>query len=281
MLFFLLEVIYGGRVTNCFDRRLIWTYLDEYLGDFVFDKFQPFHFFVDREKSSIGFDYFLPKIEDFSIESISGNIFRDVFLFYVEQMPRENRSELVGLNSNVEEDFSRRNAERILEKIAKIQPEEKETKFDERKEFLLSSIETIERKIPAKKNRRIIEERFQNRSNSSIVVLLREIDIFDEFIDKLERSIDQIRRAAEGKTFFSPKIEQIEKSIRNGIVPNDWTLFTSKTNQNLPKWIEQLEQRNEQYDRWIENGSKIRLLILRKFSVILLTELRPDIKSLR
>jgi dynein heavy chain, axonemal len=40
------EAMYGGRVSDGFDRRVLTTYLDEYLGDFLFDEFQPFHFYV-------------------------------------------------------------------------------------------------------------------------------------------------------------------------------------------------------------------------------------------
>jgi dynein heavy chain, axonemal len=42
------EAMYGGRVTDCFDRRILITYLEEYMGDFLFDKFQKFYFFEDE-----------------------------------------------------------------------------------------------------------------------------------------------------------------------------------------------------------------------------------------
>lgn len=32
------EAMYGGRVTDDYDRRVLVTYLDEYMGDFIFDK---------------------------------------------------------------------------------------------------------------------------------------------------------------------------------------------------------------------------------------------------
>lgn len=41
--------MYGGRAIDSFDRRVLTTYMDEYLGDFLFDTFQPFHFFRNRE----------------------------------------------------------------------------------------------------------------------------------------------------------------------------------------------------------------------------------------
>lgn len=49
------EVMYGGRVIDDFDRRIVKTYMDEYMGDFLFDVFQPFHFYQDESV-----DYVIP-----------------------------------------------------------------------------------------------------------------------------------------------------------------------------------------------------------------------------
>lgn len=38
-------MVYGGKVLDNFDRRILFAYLDEYLGDFLFDSFQRFHFY--------------------------------------------------------------------------------------------------------------------------------------------------------------------------------------------------------------------------------------------
>ena len=51
--------MYGGRVIDDFDRRVVNTYMDEYMGDFLFDTFQPFHFYVDESV-----DYKVPQIVD-------------------------------------------------------------------------------------------------------------------------------------------------------------------------------------------------------------------------
>lgn len=52
------EVMYGGRVIDDFDRRITNCYMNEYMGDFLFDEFKEFHFYMDENV-----DYCLPDEE--------------------------------------------------------------------------------------------------------------------------------------------------------------------------------------------------------------------------
>ena len=45
------EVMYGGRCIDSFDRRILTTYMEEYFGDFIFDTFQPYHFYHNENIS--------------------------------------------------------------------------------------------------------------------------------------------------------------------------------------------------------------------------------------
>lgn len=64
------EVMYGGRAIDFFDRRVLNTYMNEYMGDFIFDKFQPFHFYVDERV-----DYIIP-----TADVPEANFMKEMFL---------------------------------------------------------------------------------------------------------------------------------------------------------------------------------------------------------
>lgn len=41
--------MYGGRVIDSFDRRILTSYMDEYFGDFLFYTYRQFHFFHNKD----------------------------------------------------------------------------------------------------------------------------------------------------------------------------------------------------------------------------------------
>ena len=51
--------MYGGRVTDDYDRRTLITYLDEFMGDFLFDNNNEFLF-----SKTETYDYILPVFEN-------------------------------------------------------------------------------------------------------------------------------------------------------------------------------------------------------------------------
>ena len=79
------EAMYGGRVTDDHDRRVLMTYLNEYLGDFIFDTNQKFFF------SKTGSDYEVPAEESF-----------EMTLEFIDQIPLFTPPGVFGLHSNAE-----------------------------------------------------------------------------------------------------------------------------------------------------------------------------------
>ena len=103
----LLQVMYGGRAIDNFDRRVLTIYMDEYMGDFIFDTFQPFHFYKNEEV-----DYFIP--EDGT---------RDSYLTYIDTLPLVNTPEVFGLHTNAEIGYFTRAAKDLWSQLVELQPQ--------------------------------------------------------------------------------------------------------------------------------------------------------------
>jgi dynein heavy chain len=79
------EAMYGGRVTDDFDRRVMNTYLKEYLGNFIFDTNQSFYF------SRTGNDYTIPQTTT-----------HEQFMIAIDQIPLFTSPGVFGLHPNAE-----------------------------------------------------------------------------------------------------------------------------------------------------------------------------------
>jgi len=80
------EAMYGGRVTDDYDRRVLVCYLDEYMGDFLFDKNREF-FFAKTEE----YNYGIPKQLNY-----------EGFLNTINDIPVINSPAVFGLHANAE-----------------------------------------------------------------------------------------------------------------------------------------------------------------------------------
>lgn len=102
------EVMYGGRVIDDFDRRIVSVYMDEYMGDFLFDSFQPFHFYNDELVS-----YTIP------MEAIT----REEFIISIDELPLTNTPEVFGLHPNAEIGYYTQAVKEIWTHLIDLQPQ--------------------------------------------------------------------------------------------------------------------------------------------------------------
>jgi dynein heavy chain, axonemal len=105
------EVMYGGRVIDDFDRRIVNTYMDEYFGEFLFESTQKFHFFRNKKV-----DYTIP--EDGP---------RQVYLEYIESLPLQNTPEVFGLHMNAEIGYYTNATKEMWLSLIDLQPQTGET----------------------------------------------------------------------------------------------------------------------------------------------------------
>ncbi|CAF1405518.1 unnamed protein product, partial [Adineta steineri] len=309
------EVMYGGRVIDSYDRRIIRTYMKEYFGDFVFDSVQQFHFFIDITTKPLKYDYFIPEIRDFlsakqrwllkeaniSIEPqieynfekllpnkisdllqhnmeqsnspikqidykfLSKNvlfnqffhysIFRDFYLTYIDQLPLYNPPDVLGLHPNAEINYLTKTAHEIYSNMIMIQPEQYDIDYgSNREQLILSLIDDILQQIPPKKDFNLLKQKFQQRVTPLTIVLLQEIQRFNLLTSIMWKSMNELKQALNGQINFSFQLDEINKDLYHGQIPTLWKSYTPQTKKSLANWIEQFRQRNQQYDKWIQDG---------------------------
>nr|CCC47395.1 putative dynein heavy chain, fragment [Trypanosoma vivax Y486] len=250
------EVMYGGRVTDSMDRRIVKTYLEEYFGDFLFDTFQSFHFYKSDEV-----DYCLPA----DSTDPSKRVTLQQMMAHVESFPKDNTPEVFGLHPNAEAGYLRNAAEGMWASLIEMMPRSGKTAVGggtSREEVLLKLTEDILAQIPEPMDRKRImkkerdraqEEGFSNLQPTQ-VVLLQEIERWNRLVTVMVLSLKELQKALSGTIGMSSDLDDLATSLHNGQLPSSWARYAPATRKKLVRWLAHFHRRCSQYVEWATNG---------------------------
>jgi len=197
------DAMYGGRVSDDFDRRVLKTYLDEYMGDFLFSEDARFFF------STVGFDYDLPAPGEL-VE------FRDK----VENLPLSNSPAVFGLHPNAEIGYLTIASKGLWRNLASLQPRTAAAaQGTSREEHVERVLLGILEKIPdqtdvALLRRRIMQD--HGLPSPTEVVLLQELERWNGLCGVMQESLEDLQRALKGEIGMSDRLEQIGDALFDG-----------------------------------------------------------------
>jgi len=244
------DAMYGGRVTCDFDRRILTTYIGEYMGDFLFDIFQKFHFFEGKE-----FDYTLPHEQ--SLASC---------MEMVEKLPLVTSPEVFGLNPNAEISYMSNSTQQLWSGMVAMQPRGGSGGGVSSEDIIAGVAKDIQAKIPTEFDTPVLRKKFmaENQAagmgNSPLpvqVVLLQELDHWNTLNQYMKVSLCDLQRALKGELGMSAELDSIGQSLLNGGLPPSWLKRTPATRKGLANWIQFWLKRQDQYFKWVEEGEPI------------------------
>jgi dynein heavy chain len=235
------ETIYGGRVTDDLDRRIIRTYLEEYFGDFLFDSFQPFYFFKGP----------------CAIYRIPTGLSREECLQEIEALPLTNAPDVFGLLPDAEIGYLTNATKNLLNQLISLQPRANAVGGGiSREEFISNIASEIQSKLPSAFDIARIKKSIGAPSPTQ-VVLLQELERWNTLVDKMSLSLRDLRKALKGEIGMSGMLEELANSLFNGVLPKLWRRLIPQTEKNLGSWMQHFEKRHLQYWGWVKNGEPI------------------------
>ncbi|XP_030074215.1 dynein axonemal heavy chain 10 [Microcaecilia unicolor] len=230
------EVMYGGRAIDSFDRRILTTYMEEYLGDFIFDTFQPFHFFVNEE-----IDYKIPK-----------GVEKDDYVEEIESLPLANTPEVFGLHSNAEIGYYTQAARDMWAHLLELQPQTGESGAGiSRDEYIEQVAKDIENKLPETFDIDQIRKNYGTDITPTTVVLLQELERFNKLIVRMVKSLTELKRALAGEVGMSSELDEVARALFNGHIPSVWRKLAPDTLKTLGNWMIHFRKRFVQYTLWV------------------------------
>jgi dynein heavy chain, axonemal len=79
----------------------------------------------------------------------------------------------------------------------------------------------------------------------------QELERFIKLRDRMNRSLETLRKALAGEVGMSNELEDLAKSIYNGTLPAMWRTSTPATLKSLGNWILFHIARFNQYNSWV------------------------------
>ncbi|KAG7199558.1 hypothetical protein KM043_014169 [Ampulex compressa] len=229
------EVMYGGRIIDSYDRRISETYLDEYLGDFLFSACQPFHFYVDDNV-----DYVIPPDGD-----------RDQYIQFIEDLPLVNTPGVFGLHPNAEIGYFTQAVKEMWSNLLELQPQTAASATGISKDDFISNIaKDILTKIPPEYDLQKVKKNFGATPSPTAIVLFQELERVNVLIATMSRSLIQLRKAIAGEIGMDAVLENVSAALYNGTLPKEWARLAPDTRKNLAGWMEHFERRIVQYSNW-------------------------------
>uniref|UniRef100_A0A8C3NCR8 Dynein-1, subspecies f n=1 Tax=Geospiza parvula TaxID=87175 RepID=A0A8C3NCR8_GEOPR len=233
------EVMYGGRAIDSFDRRILTVYMDEYLGDFLFDTFQVFHFY-----KSDTVDYKIPDGKG-----------KDDFVEAIEALPLSNTPEVLGLHANAEIGYYTHAVRDMWVHLLELQPQTGETGGGiSRDEYIANVAKDIENKLPQVFDIDQIRKGFGVNIAPTTVVLLQELERFNKLIVRMGKSLAELQRALAGEVGMSSELDDVAQALFNGQIPGIWRRLAPDTLKTLGNWIIFFRARYDQYTTWVNEG---------------------------
>ncbi|NXX13493.1 DYH10 protein, partial [Podargus strigoides] len=233
------EVVYGGRAIDSFDRRILTVYMDECLGDFMFDTFRVFHFYKSDEV-----DYRIPQ----------GTV-RDDFVEEIELLPLANTPEVLGLHANAEIGYYTQAIHDMWSHLLELQPQTGETGVGiSRDEYIGNVAKDIENKIPQVFDLDQIQKDFGPEISPTTAVLLQELERFNKLIIRMAKSLAELQRALAGDVGMSSELDDVARALFNGQIPAIWRRLAPDTLKTLGNWIIFFTDRYNQYSSWVTEG---------------------------
>ncbi|KAM4590913.1 dynein axonemal heavy chain 10 isoform 1-T1 [Odontesthes bonariensis] len=233
------EVMYGGRAIDSFDRRILTVYMDEYLGDFLFHTFRQFHFFISKDV-----DYKIPS---------SGP--KNVYVDEIDSMPLANTPEVLGLHANAEIGYYTQETKEMWTHLIDLQPQTGESGGSiSRDEHISQVAQDIQNKLPELFDMDVIRKTFGTDISPTSVVLLQELERFNNLMVRMQLSLAELQRALAGEVGMSSELDEVAQALFNGHIPGIWKKLAPDTLKSLANWMSHFKRRYEQYRDWVEKG---------------------------
>jgi len=231
------EIIYGGRVTDDWDRRCMMSILTKFYSTEILNE----SYFFSR-----GSVYYAPPAEDFT--KVIG---------YVNSLPFNDDHDVFGMHANAEISNRRSISNRIVQTLQNsIGIGGISTSGND---VILQLVRDLLQRMPILNEIDTMNENLMEETNGCLdpltVVLKQEVERFRIMLDNIIESLKELEKALRGLVAMSPLLEGVLQALFKNKVPESWSKYPSL--KPLGSWFSELIKRIEFFNTWMRNGNPL------------------------
>ncbi|XP_036929599.1 dynein heavy chain 11, axonemal isoform X6 [Acanthopagrus latus] len=227
------EIMYGGHITDDWDRRLCKTYLEEFMHPKMFEG----ELFLCP-------GFLAPPFMDYG----------GYHSYIDEHLPSENPT-LYGLHPNAELECLAVTSDNLLRTLMELQPQDSsrgEGAAQSSEEKVKSIIEDILEKLPEEYNMAEIISKTTKRS-PYILVCFQECERMNLLLTEIRRSLNELDLGLKGELTMSYNMENLQSALFTDSVPDSWARLAYPSTKSLAQWFSDLMSSCRELDSWTQD----------------------------
>jgi dynein heavy chain len=223
------EIMYGGHISDDWDRRLCSSYLDVYLREEMFDG-----------SFELAPGFIAPPSSDF----------KEYHKYIDDTLPPESPF-LYGLHTNAEIGVLTKVADKLFKTILEMQPSDSAGGSASSKEEKIKVVlDEILEKLPESFNIQELAAKVEERT-PYISVALQECVRMSILISEIRRSLKELELGLKGDLTISENMEALMNSLFLNEVPSRWEKLAYPSLQPLAGWYGDLLLRVKELENWV------------------------------
>ncbi|XP_012509385.1 PREDICTED: dynein heavy chain 9, axonemal [Propithecus coquereli] len=224
------EIMYGGHITDDWDRRLCRTYLEEFVKPEMLEG-----------ELTLAPGFPLP-----------GNLDYPGYHQYIDaQLPPESPY-LYGLHPNAEIGFLTQTSEKLFRTVLELQPQDSQAGDGAgatREEKVKAVLEEILERVTDEFNMPELTARAEERT-PYVVVALQECARMNVLTREIQRSLRQLDLGLKGELTMTSDMENLQNALYLDTVPEPWARRAYPSTAGLAAWFLDLLNRIRELEAW-------------------------------
>ncbi|NWS08793.1 DYH9 protein, partial [Motacilla alba] len=229
------EIMYGGHITDDWDRRLCKTYLEEFIKPEMLEG-----------ELCLAPGFPLP-----------GNMDYNGYHQYIDDALPPESPYLYGLHPNAEIGFLTQRSERLLRTVLELQPRDSSAgqgAAGTQEEMVQALLEEMLEKLTDEFNMAELMARVEERTPYAVVAL-QECERMNALTAEMRRSLAELELGLKGELTMTSDMETLQNSLFLGTVPESWVKRSYPSTASLGSWFADLLARISELEAWTRDFS--------------------------